>query len=269
MKRYFAVLVLASLFCGCALRQPQSAPAPLTVLDADNFKLMEKRQAIGAVLAYQDKLAWVASDTLVAGISPAAMDKLEGYVAQGSVQDGFVVFYAVQEGKAVQVARLDFKNGVISKDYTETVIEDGGLSALVLANNSANKFFDKYPEKLNISYNSYILEENGAFVSYFMPGSTNEYIVFGGCFKLTADESLNWNAEKLHKGPMAMKFANLTKSKVLMRTSSMDKLLSETDYAQFYITKDWAPTQYIQTSDYTFLLKFDESSGMMNSLMVK
>lgn len=270
MKLYFIALVLLSLLCGCASTQAdRSAAEPLSTMDAENIKVMQERQALGALLASQDKLAWIASDTLVISISTAALDKLEGYVAQGSVQNGFVVFYGKQDDKIVQIARLDFRDGKIAKNYEESPIEDDALAGLVAANSSANKFFDKSADKLSISYNSYIIENENGYTSYFMPGSTNDYMVFGGCFKLTAGKSLDWNIEKIHKSPMAIKFSDMKKSTILMRTSSVGDVLSETDYAQFYITKEWAPMQYVRTDSYTFLLKYDDASGIINSLMVK
>lgn len=270
MKLFLSALVLVFLFSGCASNKGVQGQAhSITALDAENFKVLEERQSVGATIASQDRIAWIASDSLVKSIDPSALDKLEGYVAQGDLQDGYAVFYGYQNDRFFQVARIDFINGRLTKDLSEKNIVDDRLLALVEANHSANQFFNRFTDKLNIVYNSYIMERDSGYTVYFMPGSTNEYLVFGGCFKLSSNDVQDWKIEKLHNGPVAMKFDKVKQSNLLMRTSSMDKLPSETDYAQFHITKEWAPVQYIQTDSYLFLLKYDKTTGFTNSMMVK
>jgi len=270
MKLILSALVLMLLFSGCAFNKGvQGQARSITALDAENFRIIENRQALGASIASQDRVAWVASDSVVSNINPSALDKIEGYVAQGDTQDGYAVFYGYQDDRYIQVARVDFKDGRLTKDFVEKAIDDNRLLGLVKANNSANRRFNLYTDKLNIVYNSYIMENDSGYTVYFIPGSTNDYLVFGGCFRLSSSDSQEWTIEKLHNGPVAIKFEKVKQSNMLMRTSSNDKLPSETDYAQFHITKQWAPVQYIQTSSYVFLLKYDKVTGFTNTMMVK
>lgn len=270
MKAFLVVSVLTLLMVGCASNKGvQGQARSITALDAENFRIIENRQAVGASIASQDKIAWIASDSLVVSIDPSALDKLEGYVAQGDMQDGFAVFYGFQDERYIQLARIDFRDGKLTKDFAEKNIEDGLLLKLVKASHSANRRFNLYTDKLNIVYNSYIMENDSGYTVYFIPGSTDEYLVFGGCFRLSSSDSQEWTIEKLHDGPVAIKFEKVKQSNMLMRTSSNDKLPSETDYAQFHITKQWAPVQYIQTSSYVFLLKYDKVTGFTNTMMVK
>ena len=270
MKLILSALVLVFLFSGCASNKAvQGQSRSLTALDAENFRIIENRQAVGASIASQDRIAWIASDSLVKTIDPSALDKLEGYVAQGNIQEGFAVFYGYQDDRYIQLARIDFRDGKLTKDYAEKNIQDDRLLKLVKASHSANRRFNLFTDKLNIIYNSYIIESDSGYTVYFIPGSTDEYLVFGGCFRFVSKDAEEWEIEKLHKGPVAIKFEKLKQNKFLMRNSAMDKLPSETDYAQFHITKEWAPVQYIQTDSYLFLLKYDKTTGFTNSMMVK
>ena len=158
MKAFLVVSVLALLLAGCAANKGvQEKARSITALDAENFRIIENRQALGASIASQDRVAWVASDSVVSNINPSALDKIEGYVAQGNTQDGYAVFYGYQDDRYIQVARVDFKDGRLTKDFVEKAIDDDRLLGLVKANNSANRRFNLYTDKLNIVYNSYIM----------------------------------------------------------------------------------------------------------------
>ena len=151
MKAFLVVSVLTLLMVGCAANKGvQEQARSITALDAENFRIIENRQAVGASIASQDKIAWIASDSLVVSIDPSALDKLEGYVAQGDMQDGFAVFYGFQDERYIQLARIDFRDGKLTKDFAEKNIEDGHLLKLVKASHSANRRFNLYTDKLNI-----------------------------------------------------------------------------------------------------------------------
>lgn len=242
------------------------SPAEETLMAAE-FMILDSLSAIGAEIADQDGLAWVASDTLNVDLPKSRWSELKGWVAQGSLVNGYCLFYGKTDSGFYQLARYDFVNGAMSRVLGNVEIPEGKIYDLVRMNDSANTFFRNSKEKENLNYNTYILEKNGEYVFYVMPGSTNEYAVFGGAMKLTMVDG-SWSIEKLHKGPIGMKWNDLRNGDFFMRTSTMGALLNEADFAQYFITRRSLPDQFIRTTKYTILLTSDKD-GQMSILVAK
>ena len=68
----------------------------------------------------------------------------------------------------------------------------------------------------------------------------------------------SWVIEKLHKGPIGLKWESVRNGDEVVRTSTMGPLLNEADFAQYYITRQAVPKQFIRTSKYTILLTKDK-----------
>lgn len=270
-------LVSAVFICSCAMTRAGDTAAKETEslhqypakdsLVAESFEQLQNRSDIGKQLANQDAVAWIATDSVMAVLPENSLNLIAGWVAQGSVSDGYVVFYEKRNGAYYQIVRVNFKDGILEKSLAHEEIEGEELN-LVLANDSAYNFFMHSGEPLEIKYNTYILKNDDGYTFYAMPGSTSEYLVYGGAYKLTSDASLDWNLQKMHKSPIAIEYSKLNRDDYFVRTSSMDKLLNEADFAQAFITSDWAKKQYVSTSDYMFLLNFDSQKNM-SVLLVK
>lgn len=272
-----AALFSAFFICSCAgIRTSESTetgaeslhqyPAKDSLV-AESFQQLQDRSDIGKLLANQDAVAWIATDSVMAILPENSLGLIAGWVAQGSVSDGYAVFYEKRNDSYYQIVRVNFKNGVLEKSLAHEELE-GGIRDLVAANDSAYNFFMQSGEPLDIKYNSYILKNEDGYTFYAMPGSTNEYLVYGGAYKLTADASLDWNLQKMHKSPIAIEYSQLSRGDYFVRSSSMEKLLNEADFAQAFITSGWAKKQYVSTSDYMFLLNFDSQKNM-NVMLVK
>lgn len=268
-----SLLAFAFMLFACA-GQKKSDPVEgkeMTPADhalmASEFLIMDSLSQIGVMLANQDGLAWVASDSLNVDLPEPQWNELKGWVAQGSLTNGFCLFYGRSDSGFVQLARYDFVNGVMSRAVGNIEIPEGKILDLVRMNDSASTFFRNSKEKEEIRYNSYILEKDGEFTFYVMPASTNEYVVYGGSMKLTMSNG-SWVIEKLHKGPIGLKWESVQNGDSVDRTSTMGPLLNEADFAQYYITRQMLPRQYIRTTKYTILLT-TEKDGKMSIIVAR
>lgn len=245
-----------------------SNPTPAEqAMHAAEFRTMDSLAQIGLALAMQDGLAWIASDSISVDFPESRLRELSGWVAQGNVDDGFCLFYGKTDSGFVQIARYDFVGGAINRSLGKIDIPEGKIYDLVKMNDSANTFFNNSSARLNIRYNSYILEKDGKYTYYAMPATTGEYAVYGGAVKLSMGEN-SWNLELLHKSPIPLKWKDITGDNIGARTSSMGDLLNEADFAQYYITWNAAPQQIIQTKKYTILLARN-NKGQMSIMVAK
>ena len=85
--------------------------------------------------------------------------------------------------------------------------------------------------------------------------------------KLTMSNG-SWVIEKLHKGPIGLKWESVQNGDSVDRTSTMGPLLNEADFAQYYITRQMLPRQYIRTTKYTILLT-TEKDGKMSIIVAR
>lgn len=276
-KRTFVVVgfSLLMMLAGCAATTKGGLPDHIdfdnvesaeVAMHAQEFRTMDSLSEIGWMLAGQDGVAWIASDSLMADLPKDKRVGYSGWVAQGNLRDGFCIFYGKDSSGLFQIARYDFSSGHMSRSVARTELPEGKIYNLVQKNESAYNFFENSGEAYKIPYNTYILENEGQYTFYVIPGSTSEYAIFGGAFKLTSVDT-TWQMEKLHKSPTIMKWAAIKGNK-LVRTSSMGDLLNEADFAQYYIYEKSLPEQYIKTQKYLIALLHDEK-GKMTIMVVK
>lgn len=269
LKNFFA-LSLAVSFYGCAGSNSNGLPkhidfenynpAEETML-AEEFGLMDSLSQIGWILAGQDGVAWVASDSLQVDLPKDLKVGFAGWVAQGDLRNGFCIFYGEDSTGLYQIARYDFSANGMIRAIGRTDLPEGKIGDLVKMNHSAFNHFKNSGAAYNVQYNTYIMENEGKYTFYAIPGSTATHVVFGGGVKLTSSDS-TWNVELLHKSPIAMRWEAVTNGNKPVRTSSMGNLLNEVDFAQYYIYRKSIPDQYIKTLKYLIGLMTNKDGEM-------
>lgn len=279
MKKFSALVAVFSVvvsLVGCAGSNKQGLPnhidfnkteAAEVAMHAEEFRVMDSLANVGRLLAWQDGVAWVASDSLMADLPKSQLKNLKGWVSQGNLRDGFCLFYGKDSSGYYQLARYDFTPQGMNRAIARTEIPEGDLMELVQMNDSAYQFFKKSGEAFNVKYNTYILKGENGYTFYAIPGSTSEYVILGGAAKLTI-EGDSWKVENLHKSPIAMEWKSITKDTRPVRTSSMSDILNEADFAQYYIYEKSMPDQYIKTRKYLIGLLHD-NNGKMAIVVVK
>ena len=235
-------------------------------LSVDEIRTMDSLDEIGRKLAGQDAVAWVASDSIQVDLPQKTLKELIGWVAQGNLGDGYCIFYGKDSSGYYQIARYDFSPDGMRRALARTELPDGEVFELVKMNDSAYTAFRGYGLGEKVKYNTYILEENGQYVFYAFPGSTNDYVVLGGGIKLALGDS-SWKAKVLHNGPVVMEWNSVAGNKVV-RTSSLGDVPNEVDFAQYYIYERALPEQYIKTRKYLIGL-LRNKDGKMNIFVVK
>lgn len=271
-----AVLCVTVSLIGCAGSNKQGLPnhidfnkteAAEVAMHAEEFRVMDSLAAVGQLLAWQDGVAWVASDSLMADLPKEQLKSMKGWVAQGNLKEGFCVFYGKDSSGYYQLARYDFTPQGMNRATARMEIPEGDLMELVRMNDSAYQFFKNSGEMFNVKYNTYILKGENGYTFYAIPGSTSKYVILGGAAKLTIDED-SWKVENLHKSPIAMEWKDVNKTSFPVRTSSMSDILNEADFAQYYIYAKSMPDQYIKTRKYLIGLLRDVN-GKMAIVVVK
>jgi hypothetical protein len=229
----------------------------VTVLDALSMtdrETFDKNWKIADVLLEQDKMAWIATDSILPRLTDNEKKLVKGYVIDGSLNNGVVYFFSEDMLNEIEiVGTASFMNS----NLIATTKGDMDIATRVLKMakciQKAKQINEEYIANQKVNYNSYSIISDNRITVYLAPGSINGYFILCGGIKTEFDEDLHiiQNTE-LHKSIVVFKSKNM--GDIMARSSSVTPVINEIDILQYLVWKNIVYNQMISTEKYGFLL---------------
>lgn len=247
-------------FIGCA---PQLASrqtifrdevTSLDALSTEDRDLLDRNWKTAEDLFEQDKMAWIASDSLLPKLTQQEMEPIRGYVVNGSLYNGEVFFFSEDKTQQISiVATVFFINGKFSNVTKSPVDIPSSVPKMAKCIQNAREINKDYITRQNVNYNTYSLVTDSGITIYMAPGSVNNYFILCGGILTEFDEDLNLKRNtELHKSIVV--FESKKVGTILARSSSVTPVLNEIDILQYLVWKDVIYNQMIMTGNYSFFL---------------
>lgn len=254
------LLLITLFFVGCAsqismrqtvYRNEVSSLDALTQQDKESF---DQNWEIAEKLLEQDKMAWIATDSILPRLADSEKEMLRGYVTDGSLFNGEVFFFSENnENKISIVATASFSNGRFTAAAKGDMNIESRIVDMAMCIQKAKHVNQEYITNQKVNYNTYALDNDNGITVYLAPGSVNGYFILCGGIKTEFDKNKNLKSNtELHKNIVV--FETRKMGDVMARFSSVTPVLNEIDILQFLIWKDVIYNQMIVTGKYGFIL---------------
>lgn len=258
--RNLNLILLLILIIGCASqiamrqtvhRNEVTSLDALTQEDRDSF---DNNWEIADKLLEQDKMAWIATDSILPKLTDSEKEMLRGYVTDGSLFNGEVYFFSADNTNEIFiVATASFSNGKFAATTKGNMNIDSRILDMAKCIQEAKKMNREYIANQEVNYNTYALKNDGGITVYLAPGSVDGYFVLCGGIKTVFDKDLELKSNtELHKSIVVYETRNM--GDVMARSSSVTPVLNEIDILQYLIWKDIVFNQMIVTEKYGFFL---------------
>jgi hypothetical protein len=256
LKLIFLLMFIVGCAPQVAMRQTvyRNEATSLDALTQEDKETFDTNWKIAEKLVEQDKMAWIATDSILPRLTDKEKELIRGYVTNGSLLKGEVFFFSENSDKEISVVvTASFFNGRFAAATKGDINVDSRIVDMAKCIQKAKQINLEYIANQKVNYNSYAFDDDNGITVYLAPGSIDGYFIFCGGIKAEFDKNLNLKSKiELHKSIVV--FETRKMGDIMARSSSVASVINEIDILQFLIWKDVVYNQMIATDKYGFFL---------------
>lgn len=259
-------LILVLIFGGCAENKLHFSHEPINISYSDSLEVMNRLKT-GQWLTRYDDYILIATDSLLQ--DKKLLNEFRGYYFYYNDENiDKVIFGNCTDSTFEKLMEVEFKSDdltICNKFIPPKNVGSKFLNWAKIVTHS-KKLNSDHMQKLDCKFSYYIKEDKDTITCYWIPESTEEYLIFCGGIKTIYNKSTLNMIDNILLHKSVIKYPRTDYGNAILYSMNLavtDSLPNEVDFAHLYLKRNLLKRQNIITKKFTTMLSFDNPDKIL------